>query len=87
MASMTIRHLDDQLKRQLRMRAALNAHSMEEEARDILRSALSREDQRGTSLVTTIRSRLESVGEAELELPVREPVRKPVGVNRGLIRG
>ena len=37
MASITIRNLDDGLKRRLRVRAAENGRSMEEEARDILR--------------------------------------------------
>ena len=37
MASITIRNLDDGVKRRLRVRAAENGRSMEEEARDILR--------------------------------------------------
>jgi len=41
---MTIRKIDDQLKIRLRVRAAANGHSMEEEARDILRRALSGQD-------------------------------------------
>jgi plasmid stability protein len=40
MASITIRNLDDQIKERLRIEAALNGHSMEEEARLILRRAL-----------------------------------------------
>jgi plasmid stability protein len=40
MASITIRNLDDDLKRRLRVRAAENGRSMEEEAREILRQAL-----------------------------------------------
>jgi plasmid stability protein len=40
MASITIRNLDDQVKEQLRVRAALHGVSMEEEARRILRTAL-----------------------------------------------
>jgi phosphopantothenoylcysteine decarboxylase/phosphopantothenate--cysteine ligase len=39
MASITIRQLDDQLKRQLRLRAASNGRSMEDEVRTILREA------------------------------------------------
>ncbi len=41
MASMTIRDLDDRLKRRLRIQAARNNRSMEEEARAILKAALS----------------------------------------------
>ena len=40
MASLLIRGLDDQLKRQLRIRAAENGRSMEEEVRRILHVAL-----------------------------------------------
>ncbi len=40
MASITIRNLDDDLKRRLRVRAAENGRSLEEEAREILREAL-----------------------------------------------
>jgi phosphopantothenoylcysteine decarboxylase/phosphopantothenate--cysteine ligase len=47
MASITIRQLDDDLKRRLRLRAARNGRSMEDEARTILRNAASLEDGRG----------------------------------------
>ncbi len=43
MASITIRSLEDGLKARLRIRAAEHGHSMEEEARCILRDALDRE--------------------------------------------
>ncbi len=41
MSALLIRRLDDDLKRQLRLRAAENGRSMEEEVRQILRHALS----------------------------------------------
>ena len=44
MASITIRNLDDGVKSKLRVRAATNGRSMEEEARTILREAVERED-------------------------------------------
>lgn len=40
MASITIRNLDDDIKRRLRVRAAEHGRSMEEEARDILRQVV-----------------------------------------------
>jgi len=40
MASITIRRLGDRVKEALRLRAARNGRSMEEEARDILESTL-----------------------------------------------
>ena len=39
MASITIRQLEDDLKRRLRLRAARNGRSMEDEVRTILRGA------------------------------------------------
>jgi phosphopantothenoylcysteine decarboxylase/phosphopantothenate--cysteine ligase len=44
MASITIRQLDDGLKRRLRLRAARHGRSMEDEARTILRQAAAAED-------------------------------------------
>jgi phosphopantothenoylcysteine decarboxylase / phosphopantothenate---cysteine ligase len=46
MASITIRQLDDDLKRRLRLRAARNGRSMEDEARTILRSIAATEGSR-----------------------------------------
>ena len=40
MASIVIRRLDDSVKARLRLRAAEHGRSMEEEAREILKSAL-----------------------------------------------
>lgn len=79
MASMTIRNLDDQLKKRLRTRAAARGRSMEDEAREILRAALSAEAHAPKgNLATRIRSRIGKVGGVELELPAREPIREPV---------
>src|SRR5690606_12652302 len=77
MATMTIRNLDDDLKAQLRVRAAQNGHSMEEEVRNILRSALKSEPLSGRGLVNSIREMVEPYGGLELELPPREPQRDP----------
>jgi plasmid stability protein len=79
MATMTIRNFDDDLKTRLRIRAARHGHSMEEEARRILRAILTRpdEDQSGASLYADIRALVEPFGGIELELPPREPAREP----------
>lgn len=77
MATMTIRNLDDDLKMQLRVRAARHGKSMEEEARSILRSALRAEPLSGQSLVDSIRAMVEPYGGIELELPPRELQRDP----------
>lgn len=75
--TMTIRNIDDALKARLRVQAAQHGRSMEDEARDILRAALSAEPVRGPLLVEAIRARIEQLGGIELELPAREPVRDP----------
>lgn len=79
MASMTIRNIDEQLKARLRIAAARHGRSMEDEARDILRIALSTQ-QPGSqqSIVESIRSRIQPLGGVELNLPAREPVREPL---------
>ena len=75
MASMTIRQLDDVLKQRLRVRAAMHGRSMEEEARDILRTALARDETREQSPIEAIRARVAPLGGVDLELPIREPLR------------
>jgi plasmid stability protein len=66
MASLLIRGLDDTLKQQLRIRAAENGRSMEEEVRRILRTALGvpspeeESDRKLEELEAAARSRLRS---------------------------
>jgi plasmid stability protein len=78
MASITIRDIDDRLKARLRVQAAHHGHSMEEEAREILRTALSTGRSRYGSLVGSIRARIEPLGGIELEIAPREAMREPV---------
>jgi plasmid stability protein len=79
MATMTIRNLDDDLKARLRVRAARAGHSMEEEARGILRKALAPDTKlkSGADLFAAIRAVVEPLGGVDLELPPREPMREP----------
>jgi plasmid stability protein len=77
MASITIRNLDDSLKARLRIRAAVHGRSMEEEARDILRSSLAREPTSPTDLAAAIRARFAPLGGVDLPLAPREPMREP----------
>ena len=76
MASITIRNLDDDVKTQLRTRAAGNGRSMEEEARLILREAVGREAE-PKNLAAFIRECFAPFGGVELELPSRGPMREP----------
>ncbi|MEX0383259.1 plasmid stabilization protein [Spiribacter sp. 1M153] len=74
MAAMTIRHLDEALKRRLRIQAAVHGCSMEDEARDILRVALTSDDAEAGSLYEAIRRRIEPLGGVELDVPQRGSV-------------
>ena len=76
MASITIRNLDDDVKTRLRVRAADNGRSMEEEARLILRDAVGRRKPL-RNLASAIRARIAPLGGVDLELPPREPGREP----------
>ena len=76
MASITIRNLDDGLKRRLRVRAAENGRSMEEEARDILRRTVG-ETPLPKNLGLAIHARFSALGGVDLELPERGPMRPP----------
>ena len=55
MASITIRNLDESLKSRLRIQAAVHGRSMEDEARDILRSSLNQEPREPKDLGTAAR--------------------------------
>ncbi len=77
MATITIRQLDEKTKSRLRVRAAHHGRSMEEEARDILRSALSGAQVSSRNLADSIRQRFARVGGVELQLPKREGLRRP----------
>lgn len=61
MTSITIRNLDDDLKRRLRVRAAEKGRSMEEEADEILRQALGSSSAPG-NLGQSIHARFAAIG-------------------------
>ena len=75
MAVMTIRNIDDTIKYRLRVRAAMHGRSMEDEARDILRSALSTELPPPRNLAQAIHRRFAKLGGVDLPLAPREPIR------------
>jgi plasmid stability protein len=77
MATLTIRQLDEKTKTRLRVRAAHHGRSMEEEAREILRSALVAQPNLKENLADVVRRRFTPLGGVELELPPRDPIRKP----------
>jgi antitoxin FitA len=78
MASITIRNLDPALKAQLRIQAAQHGHSMEEEARILLRNGLAKKHTNSREFLNAIRARVAPVGGFDLDLPPREPARDPI---------
>jgi plasmid stability protein len=77
MGSITIRNLDDSLKSRLRVQAAVHGRSMEDDARDILRTALSHEPRRRPNLAAAIRARFGPLGGVELPAMPRDAMRAP----------
>lgn len=73
MATLTIRHLNEETKARLRQLAAQHGHSMEEEARRILNRAVTQSEQKG--LGTLIAQEFVDIGGVELEIPVRSIAR------------
>jgi len=76
MATITIRQLDERTKARLRVQAAHHGRSMEEEAREILRSALTGARSTKSNLAEAIRQRFEAFGGVILEIPKRDLVRQ-----------
>jgi antitoxin FitA len=74
LASITIRQLEESTKRKLRIRAAQHGRSMEQEAREILRTALNQPEQQPKHLLQAIRDLVEPFGGVELQIPRREPI-------------
>jgi plasmid stability protein len=77
MAQLIVRNLDEAVKRKLKRRAERHGHSMEEEARDILRNALKDEDRPQKGLGTRIADRFKGIelpeDIPELEIKLRVP--------------
>lgn len=76
MASIAIRNLDEATKHKLRVRAAKLNRSMEEEARNILCSALAEEPPE-TPLAERIQARFQRLGGTELPVVEREGIHQP----------
>ena len=77
MASLTIRNIDEALKENLRMCAAENSRSMEEEARQILKNHLLRKKSK-FGIGTLISKRFAAAGGADLpEIPRSAPRNRP----------
>ena len=77
MATIIIRNLEEDTKRKLKIRAAMNGRSMEQEAREILKSALAQTSKRRPNLAESIRAIFGPLGGVELERLPREAIRDP----------
>jgi plasmid stability protein len=77
MASITIRRLEENTKKKLRLRAARHGHSMEQEARELLEAALSKEEAKPKNIGRAIRDIFEPLGGVDLKIPPRGPIRDP----------
>lgn len=72
MAVITIRNLDDHLKRNLRLRAAQHGCSMEQEARSILAQVLAvAQPVDGAAWLARVRQRFQGVASDDWACPVR----------------
>lgn len=81
MATITIRGLDDDLKRRLRLEAARQGYSMEEAARRILRRALTGPEIENGGLGTRVNGYFVEAGAFDLELPTRSLPRSAAGLS------
>ncbi len=75
MANFTIRNLDEDLKTRLRVAAALNGHSMEEETRHILRRALTDNSAASQGLGSLIAARFANIAPEEEVIDIPIPAR------------
>jgi plasmid stability protein len=80
MATITIRNLDEKVKRALQVRAALNGRSMEAEARDYLGGLITDHERpnRELDLGTAIHRRFAALGGVDLEIPPRTFSTRPL---------
>jgi len=77
MASITIRKLPETTKRRLRIRAAQNGRSMEQEARELLEEGLAQTEPKPENLGEIIHRRFAALGGVDLKIPPRGPIRDP----------
>ena len=83
MASIVIRNLDEATKRKLKIRAAMNGRSMEQEAREVLKSALAQTSKKKSNLADRIREIFGPLGGVQLERLPREAIRDPEWLTQG----
>ncbi len=85
MATLTIRNLDETVKRRLQVRAALNGRSMEAEAREVLSGLTKQSPEAARERVepeedfgTAMRKLFAPFGGVELQIPPRRKSHRPI---------
>jgi antitoxin FitA len=77
MATITIRNLDEKVKRALQIRAAKNGRSMEAEAREMISAPIAKSRSRsGKGLGTAIHEQFAAQGGVDLQIPPRDVARR-----------
>jgi len=80
MATITIRNLDESVKRALQIRAAKNGRSMEAEAREMISAPITKSRSRsGKGLGTAIHEPFAALGDVELQIQSRGVARHSNG--------
>jgi plasmid stability protein len=80
MASITIRRLPENTKRRLRIRAARNGRSMEQEARELLETALAQTETKPQDIGEAIRKIFAPLGGVDLKIPPRRGAIRDPGI-------
>jgi plasmid stability protein len=80
MASITIRRLPENTKRRLRIRAARNGRSMEQEARELLETALAQTETKPQNIGEAIRKIFAPLGGVDLKIPPRRGAIRDPGI-------
>ena len=81
MAQVIVRNLEVEVKAELKQRAAQHGWSMEEEVRQILRSAVSKAEVPQTKLGSRIADRFAGIGLAEALPELHQEVLTPMGLD------
>ena len=71
MAALSIRDLDDSVRKKLRLRAARHGRSMEAEIRLILTAAAAEDERPRTDLFSALTERFGQLGGVDLDVPAR----------------
>ena len=81
MAAISVRDLDEDVARRLKVRAARHGRSMEAEVRAILTDAVAEGDEH-SNLAQAVREAFASIGGVELEVPPRQDMPRAANLQK-----